>query len=127
MGLSAIGTALLAGNAGTAVATSPKPRLNWTFAPVPIPSGSPTTPGFHVFGPNFPDPAAADPVDAEPSTITNFNGSIGLAYISGMVTRTDLRTGERQYVPFLDSDMRFMTGLFRGVDGQEHPGTFSLV
>lgn len=42
---------------------------------VPIPGGSPFLGGsFHVFG-----PAAFDPIDAEPATITDFNGFDGLA------------------------------------------------
>ena len=40
---------------------------------------------FHFFGPALP---GLDPVDAEPITITNFDGFVGLAYPSGKVTRT---------------------------------------
>jgi len=98
----------------------------WTFAPVPIPSGTPTLGGFyHVFGPG---PAAgSDPIDAEPATITNFNGFVGLAYLSGNVTQTNTVTGARHRYPFIDSDMRFMTGTFRGTDGNEHQAAFALV
>src|SRR5690242_19677265 len=47
--------------------------------PLPIPGGTPVLGGaFHVFA-----PAAFDPIDAEPITITNFNGTVGLAYIDG--------------------------------------------
>ena len=60
--------------------------------PVPIPGGTPVLGGdFHVFGPGFP---GFDPPDAEPSTITDFNGFLGFAYISGEVTRTNTVTGE---------------------------------
>src|SRR5215475_10922936 len=59
-----------------------------SFAPVPIPGGTPGLGGaYHVFGPA---PTGGDPIDAEPSTITNLNGFVGLAYISGMVTQTNL-------------------------------------
>jgi hypothetical protein len=93
------------------------------LVPVPIPGGTPVLGGgFHVFG-----PAAFDPVDAEPATITNFNGFLGLAYITGMVTQTDTSTGEVQRLPFVDSDMRFMTGNFRGADGRVQQGAFALV
>src|SRR4051812_21450613 len=51
-----------------------------TLVPVPIPGGSPLLGGdFHVFAPT-PD-GSFDPIDAEPVTITNFNGFMGLAYI----------------------------------------------
>jgi hypothetical protein len=94
-----------------------------SFAPVPIPGGSPALGGsFHVFGPN-----AIDPIDAEPITITNLNGFVGLAYISGMMTRTNTQTGETLRLPFTNSDMRFMQGDFRGADGRVHQGTFALV
>ena len=92
-------------------------------APVPIPGGTPALGGiYHVLG-----PAAGDPIDSEPSTITNFNGFVGLAYISGMVTRTNTQTGETARLPFLDCDMRFMSGVFRGADGRVHQGAFAFV
>src|SRR3954454_8973722 len=41
----------------------------WSFAPVPIPTGSPALGGFyHVFGPG-PVVGSNDPIDAEPATI----------------------------------------------------------
>lgn len=94
-----------------------------SFAPVPIPGRSPALGGsFHVFGPN-----SLDPIDAEPITVTNFDGFVGLSYPSGMVTQTNTRTGETLRLPFIDSDMRFMQGVFRGADGRIHDGTFALV
>jgi len=118
------GTAVVGGAAGTgllrpeAVTAAPA-----TFAPVPIPGASPVLGGsYHVFGPGL-----IDPVDAEPSTITNFDGFMGLAYLNGMVTQTNKQTGETDRYPFLNSDMRFMTGNFRGTDGSMHQGTFALV
>ena len=75
-----------------------------SFAPVPIPGGTPALGGaYHVFG-----PAAFDPIDAEPVTITNLNASVGLAYVSGMVTQTNTKTDEVVRLPFVNSDMRFM-------------------
>ena len=91
--------------------------------PLPIPGGSPKI-GFHVYGPGLP---GLDPADAEPSTITNLDGVVGLAYISGMVTRTTMSTGEKVRLPFLTSDMRFMEGVYRGVDGKPRQGTFALI
>ena len=102
---------------------APGPVEAASFAPVPIPGGSPALGGaYHVFG-----PAAFDPADAEPVTITNLNASVGLAYVSGMVTQTNTRTGEVVRLPFLNSDMRFMQGVFRGTDGKVHPGAFAFV
>jgi hypothetical protein len=98
-------------------------------SPVPIPGGSPALGGgFHVFGPGPNPPVVGlDPIDAEPSTITDFNGFVGLAYISGTVRQTNTATGEVQTLPFVDSDMRFMKGVFRGTDGETHRGAFALV
>ena len=94
--------------------------------PVPIPGGTPALGGaFHLYGPT-PD-GSFDPIDAEPSLITNFNGVVGLAYISGMVTRTNISTGERVRLPFNDADMRFMQGVYRGVDGKPRQGSFALI
>jgi hypothetical protein len=94
--------------------------------PMPIPGGSPALGGrFHVYAPT-PD-GSFDPIDAEPSTITNFNGDIGLAYISGTVTRTQISTGARVHLPFNGSDMRFMKGVYRGVDGKPREGAFALI
>jgi hypothetical protein len=89
--------------------------------PVPIPIGSF---GFHVNAPGFPD---LDPVDADPSTITDFRGFTGLAYISGMVSRTDRQTHAKVELPFLFSDMRFMEGEYRGFDGRVRRGTFGFI
>ena len=94
-----------------------------SFQPIPIPGGSPVLGGgFHVFGPGL-----IDPVDAEPVTITDFNGFMGLAYISGTVTQTNTATSEVLTLPFVESDMRFMKGVFRGTDGRAHQGAFALV
>jgi hypothetical protein len=124
LGLGAIGAALIGSDPALADEKEKKPP-RWSFAPVPIPGGSPVGGGFyHIFAPALP---GGDPDDAEPATITNFKGLVGLAYISGMVTRTNVKTGEQQFLPFVDTDMRFMTGMFRATDGQVHQGTFGYV
>jgi hypothetical protein len=106
-----------------------KPRSVFAAAaddPLPIPGGSPALGGgFHVYGPT-PD-GSFDPIDAEPASITNFNGVVGLAYVDGMVTRTRISTGERDELPFIASDMRFMQGVYRGVDGKPRQGTFGFI
>jgi hypothetical protein len=107
--------------------------LDATFAraaafddPLPIPVGSPLLGGdVHIFGPT-PD-GSFDPIDAEPSSITNFNGVVGLAYINGTVTRTTVSNGAQVELPFIASDMRFMDGVYRGTDGKPRQGTFALI
>ena len=94
--------------------------------PLPLPVGTPALGGvFRFFGPT-PD-GSFDPIDAEPSTITNFNGVVGLAYISGMVTRTHIQTGVIERLPFNGADMRFMHGTYLGVDGKPRRGAFALI
>jgi len=94
--------------------------------PVPIPGGEPKLGGiFHVFGPS-PD-GSFSPIDAEPITITNFNGFVGLAYIDGQVQRTNKRTKETVILPMIGSDMRFMSGVYRGADERIHQGAFAFV
>jgi hypothetical protein len=89
--------------------------------PIPVP-GSPNLAPFHVWA-----PASLDAPDAEPATINNFNGVVGLAYLNGNVTRTNLKTGKVDSLPFTDADMRFMQGVYRGVDGKPRQGTFALI
>ena len=89
--------------------------------PIPVP-GSPFLAPFHVWA-----PIVVDSIDADPSSIDNFNGNVGIAYVSGTVHRTDLTTGEKVALPFIDADMRFMEGVYRGVDGKPRQGTFGFV
>jgi hypothetical protein len=90
--------------------------------PVPIPGGTPLLGGgYHVWAPG------GDPIDAEPITITDFNGFVGLAYISGMVTRRNRKTNAVDILPFNGADMRFMQGVYRGQDGRVRRGAFGLI
>ena len=90
--------------------------------PVPIPGGFQAGgKTFHEFGPGAGSP------DLEPITITDFNGFVGLAYISGMVTETNTTTGKTRRLPFLTADMRFMKGVFRDTEGRVQQGAFALV
>ena len=121
LGFGALGATLI--GSGVAAQDTPRERrrqLPWTFAPMPVQGGTPglsTMAAFHVLG----GPGQ------EPATIGNFKGSSGVAVLSGNVTRTNIKTGEQQSFPFANADMRFMTGTFISVDGQEHRGTFGLV
>src|SRR5262245_56195358 len=80
-----------AGAAGLALAWQPGlARAGPAGDPVPIPGGFEIGGTlFHNFAPGF----FGEPLDEEPSTITNFNGFVGLAYIDGMCTETNHTTG----------------------------------
>jgi hypothetical protein len=124
-GTAVVGATLGAGLWRPERAVAHRSHKHQSHEPTPIPGGTPLLGGsFHVFGPGLID---IDPIDAEPSTITDFNGFVGLAYISGMLTRTNTATGEERTLPFVNSDMRFMKGIFRGTDGRMHQGAFALV
>jgi hypothetical protein len=95
-------------------------------APLPIPAGIPNPfPGMPTLHLNLPGPADAPPtpphVGHDPSTITDFNGFVGVARVQG--TGTD---GSNNSL-FWDADLRFMDGVYRGVDGRVHNGTFVFV
>ena len=77
--------------------------------PVPTPA---TTLGFHFdfFGPGV-----------DPSSITNFNGFVGVADVQGTGVDNHGKT------LLFDTDMRFMSGVYVGVDGHVHKGTFGFV
>ena len=72
-GRAAAGTAVLGGTLGSGLLAPGLAEASNSFAPVPIPGGTPGLGGaYHVFAPGLP---GADPIDAEPATITNMNGS----------------------------------------------------
>jgi len=90
-------------------------------APRPIPGGTqflgPGTEVFHVFGPVH---------GVEQSTIFDFKGFVGVAHIRGTGTGTDTGTGTTTTLLF-DVDNRFMKGVYVGVDGKKHQGTFGFI
>ena len=95
--------------------------------PKPVPGGIDVGGGniIHVYEPKQ---------GAEPSTITDFRGFVGIQHIQGEGTvatggggggmSTPTATGDRL---LFDADMRFMMGQYVGEDGQEHTGTFAFV
>jgi hypothetical protein len=86
--------------------------------PNPIPGGiQPLGPGTELIHFFLPGP------DSEPSTITDFDGFVGVAHVTGNGTRTDASTGNTSRL-FFDADMRFMQGQYIGIDGEQHEGTF---
>ena len=62
----------------------------------------------------------------DPSTITDFNGHIGLAYVEGMGTHTDKMTGVVSHLPYR-VDLRFMKGVYVGEDDKRHYGAFAAI
>jgi hypothetical protein len=91
-------------------------------APMPIPETRTNPfggPAIHFNKPGLPtDPP---PIGNEPSTINNFNGFIGVVHATG--TGTD---GSGNTLSW-DADLRFMTGVYQGLDGDLHTGTFAFV
>lgn len=91
---------------------------------LPIPTTVEFFPGVetHVLAPPF----LFGP-DSDPATVYNFQGTTGIAFISGDVERRNRRTGEVRTLPFVSSDMRFMKGVFRGRDGHARAATFGFI
>jgi hypothetical protein len=94
-------------------------------APLPIPGGVliPNPFGGPDVHANLPGPvdSSVPGIGGEPSTITDFNGFVGVALVDG--TGTD-GSGN----PLLwEADLRFMKGVYRGADGDFHEGAFALV
>jgi hypothetical protein len=90
--------------------------------PKPIPGGFAEF--GHFYHQLYPDRDTADTED--PSTITDFNGHIGLAYVEGMGTHTDKMSGIVSHLPYR-VDLRFMKGLYVGKDGKPHHGPFAAI
>jgi hypothetical protein len=93
--------------------------------PRPIPHIT-TPPGQHFF---FPGPVDASPATGpghDPSIITDFRGVIGEADLNFSGTGTDLNTGASATYDF-HTDMRFMDGVFVGLDNEKHRGTFGFI
>ena len=115
------GTGALVAVAAVGQAVHPQSLFAAGSDPIPV-QGSPNLAPFSVWAPIF-----VDSIDADPASIANFNGVAAIAYINGMVRRTNTVTGEVDVLPFLDADMRFMQGVYRGLDGKPRQGTFGFV
>jgi hypothetical protein len=63
--------------------------------------------------------------DVDPSSIGDFNGFVGVADVQGTGTATN-PDGSTETLLF-DTDMRFMSGVYVGVDGAVHKGTFGFI
>jgi hypothetical protein len=90
-----------------------------SFNAAPQPTANTLTLGgktfhFTLFGPGI-----------DPSSINDFNGFVGVADVQGTGTATN-PDGSTETLLF-DTDMRFMSGVFVGVDGAVHKGAFAFV
>lgn len=98
--------------------------------PRPIPHIS-TPPGGHFF---FPGPVAGAPstdphfpnAGFDPSIITDFSGVIANADLNFSGMGTNLNTGASAKYDF-HADMRFMDGVFVGLDSEQHHGTIGFI
>jgi hypothetical protein len=90
---------------------APRPTPNTFTIPPPAPQIA-----FHFtgFGPG-----------TDPSSITDFKGAVGVADVQGSGTGTN-PDGSTETLLF-DTDMRFMSGVYVGVDGEVHKGAFVFV
>jgi len=106
---------------GLAAPSAAEAARKGSSTPKPIPGGiQPFGSGtelFHIF---LPAPGF------EPSTITDFNGEVGVANVGGMGTQTDTNTNTSKRVAF-DVDVRFMRGVYAGEDGRVHRNAFVFV
>jgi len=122
-----------AGLAGVAAASS----LGWPGmglaapgkgVPRPIPGGT-VIDGlglFHFYFPTSPNPAGSpDTIESgrgDPSTITDFNGFVGVGDFGGGTGKD--QTGKTLY---WGADVRFMDGEYVGLDGRHRQGAFAFV
>ena len=109
------GTALGAGLLGPAVAAAAPP----SSSAAPKPTTNVVSLGgvdFHLtfFGPGV-----------DPSSLTDFNGFVGVADVQGTGTATN-PDGSVETLLF-DTDVRFMSGVYVGQDGAVHKGTLGFV
>ena len=95
--------------------------------PRPIPHIS-TPPGTHFFFPGPVDASLTTSPDNghDPSIITDFRGMIAGADLNFSGTGTNLETGASAKYDF-HADMRFMDGVFIGLDSEEHRGTIGFI
>ncbi len=100
--------------------------------PRPIPHIN-NPPGQHFFFPGPvtgvaapTDPSGAHPPGRDPSIITDFSGVIGQADLDLSGIGTDLNTDVSATYDF-HCDMRFMDGVFIGLDKEQHRGAIGFI
>jgi hypothetical protein len=114
--LGALGAGLLLPTPALAAGRDPNPIPGTRLAAGGVP--------IHQNGPG-PADAAASPGN-EPITISDFDGSIGVARVQGTGTGTNTLSGETTPLLF-DADLRFMQGIHQSVDGRFLPARFVFV
>ena len=125
----AAGTGLLLGSGLQFSAFAEDEGTGNKCKPVPRPIPHLTIPpGIHFF---FPGPVDADPATSpnaghDPSLITDFSGVIAQADLIFSGKGTDLNSGQSAIYDF-HCDMRFMSGVFVGLDNERHNGTFGFI
>ncbi len=92
--------------------------------PRPIPHIS-SPPGAHFFFPGPVEGVSAN-VGHDPSIITDFSGVIAQADLNFSGTGTNLDTGASAPYDF-HCDMRFMSGVFVGLDNEQHLGNIGFI
>jgi len=66
-------------------------------------------------------------VDSDPSTVFNFQGISGIAFVSTTATRRNKVTGVVEQLDSFGNHMVYMKGVYRGFDGIPRVGTFGFV
>jgi hypothetical protein len=101
-----------------------------TPLPIPLPlalAASPfDPPGFDIYQ-NFQGPADADPqvtplLGNEPNQITNFIGFYGGVRVQGDGIGHQGNEADHRF--FWDADLRFMKGVYQGLNGKHYARTF---
>ena len=72
------------------------------------------------------DGTGSHPEGRDPSTITNFSGTVGQADLTFGGMAIDTKTGAKAPYQF-HTDMRFMKGQFIASDQQRHSGAFAFI
>ena len=128
-GASTVAGATFAGRLASTASASTRDVGTPKPTPKPIPGGL-DIPGFgtiHVFLPGPTDvtlPYSGSQLmglDVEPCTITDFDGSTAIAYLTGQATGSDGKTYN------LESDFRVFQGRYVAADGTTNTGTFGLI
>lgn len=113
------GAVALGGVAGVGLLDASPVLARRVASPRPIPGGLDRS--FNVVATGATYHVLTPGIGFEMSTITDLNGIVGGSEIRG------LARGTNGVVYDFDTDMRFMTGEYVGVDGRKHRGTFGFI
>jgi hypothetical protein len=112
-----VGSELLGGCGRGVNGGSTAAALTGDGLPKFIPGGRLIAPGFFIH--------VGHGLNKENSTIYDFNGLLGAAFVGGLGTGTDSATGTSVRQSF-SVDMRFMKGVYVDVNGNYMNGSFAL-